>query len=76
MISECTLCQSLLHVILTAKRENIARVFVCECVCAHIDQEFCGISGWGIFITVTLPASEEVQAYSQNTASAAAALGL
>lgn len=62
MISECTLCQSLLHVILIGKRGNIARVFVCECVCAHVDQEFCSVPGWGISTAVTLPASEDEQA--------------
>lgn len=41
---------------------NVARVFVCECVCAHGDQEFCGVPGWGIFTAVTLFASEEEQA--------------
>lgn len=52
------------------QKGNIAR----ECVCAHVDQEFCGVPGCGISTAVTLTASEEEQARSQNTASAAAAL--
>lgn len=61
---------------INGKDGNVARVFVCECACAHVDQEFCGIPGWGISTAVTLLASEEEQAWSQNTASAAAALAL
>lgn len=48
---------------INGKERNVAPpVFVCECVCAHVDQEFCGVPGFGISTAVTLPASEEEQA--------------
>lgn len=48
MISECTLCHSLPHVILMGKRGNITCMFVCECLCEHVDQKFFAVPGLGI----------------------------